>query len=305
MDKKMVDAASGGALINMTPENARTLISTMVANSQQFGSSSEPSRRVHEVSTVSLENKIGKLTDIVNSLVTGKIGPAKVCGICMMPNHLTDSCPMLQDETGTQVNAINNFPGPPQRHTIPTVTLSIPAISQEKFQTQTQSHLQEIDKQISQLAQTVGRLESQGRLRSQTEINLRENVSAITLRSGTVISPVPTQEPEKIEKDKENTSLKSQEEKSSPTSGKVIPSPSSSTYETLPPFPGRLARRDKKEEEKEILDIFKKVEINIPLFDVIQKMPKYAKFLKDLCTNWRRLSDNERVNLNENISAVF
>ncbi|XP_040971845.1 uncharacterized protein [Gossypium hirsutum] len=100
MEKKMVDAASGGALINMTPENARTLISTMAANSQQFGSSSEPNRRVHEVSTVSLENKIDKLTDIVNSLVTGKIGAAKVCRIYTMPNHPTDSCPMLQDETG-------------------------------------------------------------------------------------------------------------------------------------------------------------------------------------------------------------
>ncbi|XP_052877344.1 uncharacterized protein LOC128283956 [Gossypium arboreum] len=199
----MVDAASGGALVNMTPENARTLISTMATNSQQFGSSSEPSRRVHEVSTVSLENKIDKLTDIVNSLVT------------------------------------------------------------------------------------------------------EENVSAITLRSGTVISPEPTKEPEKIKKDKEDTSLKSQVEKSSPTLGKVIPSPSFSTYEAPPPFPGKLARRDKKEEEKQILDIFKKVEINIPLLDVIRKVPKYAKFLKDLCTNQRRLSSNERVNLNENVSAVF
>ncbi|XP_017617797.1 uncharacterized protein LOC108462347 [Gossypium arboreum] len=342
----MVDAASGGALVNMTPENARTLISTMAVNSQQFGSSSEPSRRVHEVSTVSLENKIDKLTNIVNSLVTGKIGAAKVCGICTMPNHPTDSCPMLQDKTGAQVNAINNFPGPPQRPYNPYGNTFNPgwrdhpnmsygnknqnyqprpppfpnqspqktsletiveklAISQEKFQTQTQSHLQEIDKQISQLAQTVGRLESQGRLPSQTEINPRENVSAIILRSGTVISPEPTKEPEKIEKDKEDTSLKSQEEKSSPTSSKVIPSPSLSTYETPPPFPRKLARRDKKEDEKQILDIFKKVEINIPLLDVIQKVPKYAKFLKDLCTNRRRLSENERVNLNENISAIF
>ncbi|XP_052882791.1 uncharacterized protein LOC128291619 [Gossypium arboreum] len=346
MDKKMVDAASGGALVNMTPENDRTLISTMAANSQQFGSSSKPSRRVHEVSTVSLENKIDKFTDIVNSLVTGKIGAEKVCGICTMPNHPTDSCPMLQDKTGAQVNAINNFPGPPQRPYNPYGNTFNPgwrdhpnmsygnknqnyqprpppfpnqspqktsletiveklAISQEKFQTQTQSHLQEIDKQISQLAQIVGHLESQGRLPSQTETNSRENVSAITLRRGTVISPELTKEPEKIEKDKEDISLKSQVENSSPTSGKVIPSPSFSTYETSLPFPRKLARRDKKEEEKQILDIFKKVEINIPLLDVIRKVPKYAKFLKDLCTNRRLLSDNERVNLNENVLAIF
>ncbi|KAG8501425.1 hypothetical protein CXB51_003734 [Gossypium anomalum] len=273
MDKKMVDAASGGALVNMTPENARTLISTMAANSQQFGSSS---RRVHEVSTVSLENKIDKLTDIVNSLVTGKIGATKVYGICTMPNHPTDSCPMLQDGTGAKVNAINNFPGPPQRPYNPygnTFNLGWRNHPNMSYGNKNQNYQPRPPPFLNQSPQKplLRPLlkKSQGRLPSQTETNSRENVSAITLRSGTVISPVPTKEPEKIEKDKEDTSLKSQEEKSSPTSE-------------------RLARRDKKEEEKEILDIFKKVESNIPLLDVI-----------------RKLSGNERVNLNENISAVF
>ncbi|KAK8636612.1 hypothetical protein V6N13_124354 [Hibiscus sabdariffa] len=43
MEMKMIDAASGGALFNMTPTQARELISTMAANSQQFGTTSEPS----------------------------------------------------------------------------------------------------------------------------------------------------------------------------------------------------------------------------------------------------------------------
>ena len=34
MEMNMVDAASGGALVNMTPQQARDLISTMAANSQ-------------------------------------------------------------------------------------------------------------------------------------------------------------------------------------------------------------------------------------------------------------------------------
>ena len=33
----MIDAASGGALIDKTPMEARTLIANMAANSQQFG----------------------------------------------------------------------------------------------------------------------------------------------------------------------------------------------------------------------------------------------------------------------------
>ncbi|KAK9009477.1 hypothetical protein V6N11_036009 [Hibiscus sabdariffa] len=80
LEMRMVDAAGGGAFVNMALNTARGLISTMATNSQQF--SSEPSRRVHEVSTVSLENKIDQLTNIVNSLVAGKIETSRVCGIC-------------------------------------------------------------------------------------------------------------------------------------------------------------------------------------------------------------------------------
>ncbi|KAK8676298.1 hypothetical protein V6N13_034349 [Hibiscus sabdariffa] len=43
MEMKMIDAASGVALFNMTPTQAKELISTMAANSQQFGAISDPS----------------------------------------------------------------------------------------------------------------------------------------------------------------------------------------------------------------------------------------------------------------------
>ncbi|KAK9006939.1 hypothetical protein V6N11_019269 [Hibiscus sabdariffa] len=56
-----------------------------------------------------------------------------------------------------------------------------------------------MEKQMSQFAKTLGRLESQGRLPSQTETNRKENVSAITLRSGTVIEPT-IQEQKEAEK---------------------------------------------------------------------------------------------------------
>ena len=43
MERSMIDAASGGALVDKTPEAARILISNMAANSQQFGTRYEPS----------------------------------------------------------------------------------------------------------------------------------------------------------------------------------------------------------------------------------------------------------------------
>ncbi|CAN6570915.1 unnamed protein product [Malus baccata var. baccata] len=65
-------------------------------------------------------------------------------------------------------------------------------------------------------------------------------------------------------------------------------------------------RQSKKEEaEKDILETFRKVQVNIPLLDAIKQVPRYAKFLKELCTTRRRISNKEVVQVSENVSAVL
>uniref|UniRef100_A0A151UGF4 Retrovirus-related Pol polyprotein from transposon opus n=1 Tax=Cajanus cajan TaxID=3821 RepID=A0A151UGF4_CAJCA len=59
------------------------------------------------------------------------------------------------------------------------------------------------------------------------------------------------------------------------------------------------------EVDKEILESFKKVEVNIPLLDAIKQIPRYAKFLKDLCTHKRKLKGNERISMGRNVSALI
>jgi hypothetical protein len=60
-----------------------------------------------------------------------------------------------------------------------------------------------------------------------------------------------------------------------------------SSFKTIPPFPVSFSRSKKDDKEKEILKVFKKVELNIPLLNAIKQIPKYAKFLKELCTTKR------------------
>nr|XP_027093705.1 uncharacterized protein LOC113714106 [Coffea arabica] len=83
----------------------------------------------------------------------------------------------------------------------------------------------------------------------------------------------------------------------------------SHVYEKLPSQPEAnpemLKKTKRAEKEKEILDVFRKIQINIPLLDVIKQVPKYAKFLKDLCVNKRKLRGDERVMVRENVSAVL
>jgi len=72
------------------------------------------------------------------------------------------------------------------------------------------------------------------------------------------------------------------------------------------PFPNIAIPNKKMEEvEKEILETFRKVEVNIPLLDATRQIPTYAKFLKELCAHKRKLKGNERISMGRNVSALI
>ena len=71
------------------------------------------------------------------------------------------------------------------------------------------------------------------------------------------------------------------------------------------PFPLRFMQSKKEENEIDILETFRKVQVNIPLLDAIKQVPTYAKFLKELCTKRRRILDKEVVRVSENVSTVL
>ena len=72
------------------------------------------------------------------------------------------------------------------------------------------------------------------------------------------------------------------------------------------PFPPRAISNNKMEEaEEEILETFRKVEVNIPLLDAIKQILRYIKFLKELCTNKRKLKGSERISMGKNVSALI
>jgi hypothetical protein len=115
-DRSMIDAASGGALVDKTPEAARNLIANMAANSQQFGTRlGFASQHVNEVNTSSIQQQIANLTSLVRQMAVGNMQTVKACGICSIQGHPTDMCPTLQKEHIEQVNAVGGFLGQQQR----------------------------------------------------------------------------------------------------------------------------------------------------------------------------------------------
>lgn len=61
----------------------------------------------------------------------------------------------------------------------------------------------------------------------------------------------------------------------------------------------------KKRNYNEIMEVFKQVKINIPFFDVIQQIPFYAKFLKDLYTVKQHLNVQKKAFLTKQVSSIL
>ena len=76
-------------------------------------------------------------------------------------------------------------------------------------------------------------------------------------------------------------------------------------YTPSVPFPQRLQKSRRKERFSKFLDIFKKIEINIPFAEVISQMPLYAKFLKEILSKKRKIAEEGIVNLTATCSAII
>ena len=109
MDRSMIDAASGGALMDKALIATRQLISNMATNYQQFGTRVvAPSKAAASEVSVSmvtnnqrLENKLTELTSLVRQLAISQqqnvmaANQQRLCGIFCAFAHLANACSTL------------------------------------------------------------------------------------------------------------------------------------------------------------------------------------------------------------------
>lgn len=130
-------------------------------------------------------------------------------------------------------------------------------------------------------------------------VNPRGNVSAITLRSCKQVNDLATQfESKKLDGQNRHlsSSSSSTKQKKNKDDGVVPNKPLPISHRVT-----QSKKVAKVEIDKEILETYRKVEVNIPLVEAIKKIPKYTKFLKELCIRKRRLRGNEKVSLGRNV----
>ncbi|KAM1489303.1 hypothetical protein ACFXTO_032582 [Malus domestica] len=199
--------------------------------------------------------------------------------------------------------------------------------NQAKAMQNQDKRVDQLEKQIGQIADFVSKFRDLGQLPSSTIQNPKggfETAKAITLRSGKEVGAGSSSKTGH----KEDEKLQIEEEESNqPTARVETPLPpvpmaqpqsnlfnkgknvSNSVYtNVIPPnvpFPSRFLQSKNEEEEKDVLETFRKVQVNIPLLDAIKQIPKYAKFLKKLCTTKKRFREKEVVHVSENVSAIL
>ncbi|XP_027337120.1 uncharacterized protein LOC113850776 [Abrus precatorius] len=71
------------------------------------------------------------------------------------------------------------------------------------------------------------------------------------------------------------------------------------------PFPQRLMSIQRDPHFNKFLGILRKLHINISFVEAISQMRKYAKFLKEMLSNKKKLEEFETVRLNEECSAIL
>ena len=71
------------------------------------------------------------------------------------------------------------------------------------------------------------------------------------------------------------------------------------------PYPKAHSKKDLERHFKRFIDIFKKLEINIPFAEALEQMPTYAKFMKEILSKKRRYNDEETIQLDANCSAII
>ena len=126
IERQMLDASAGGALVDKTPVVAKILISNRALNAQQYegvGQRDTPRQQVNEVSSNSdFQSQLTNITTMLSQFMEGcKIqgNNPSVCAVCSMQGHPNDQCPQLIENGGWEsANAIG-FQGQNQQRNDP------------------------------------------------------------------------------------------------------------------------------------------------------------------------------------------
>lgn len=173
--------------------------------------------------------------------------------------------------------------------------------TQEACSRNQEASIRNLETQVGQLAKQIAQ-RPPGSLPSDTIPNPKgnETANAITTRSGKVLEAVEKKSPEEVIESNSETPPVVVEESVLVQEELKLPKPIIKL-----PFPQRLKKEQSEKQFGKFLDVFKKLQINIPFAEALEQMPTYAKFMKEILSKKRRIVDDESVMLTEECSAIL
>nr|KYP49574.1 hypothetical protein KK1_028658 [Cajanus cajan] len=193
----------------------------------------------------------------------------------------------------------------------------------------TEASIKNLEIQMGQLAKQLAK-NSGGNFSANTHTNPKENCSEITKRGGKRVGVLEDEEEQqekevemregggknneknkKIENAKENVIEGEKlvkevviKKSKSQLARELKMKPKVSSTKDMP-YPLVPSKKDKEKQFARFMELFKKLQINIPFSEALEQMPTYAKFMKDLLKKKRKFIEQEIIELEARCSAII
>ncbi|KAL5550632.1 hypothetical protein UlMin_000808 [Ulmus minor] len=324
--RTIVDAASNGALMSKTYNEAYALLERMASNNYQWPTERVPAGRrvagVHEVSEItSLTAQIASLVNTLNNQqatphqsVNSVQGTGESCVLCN-GNHRFESCPSNPESVcyvgnmNCNNNPFSNTYNPGWRQH-PNFSWSNQGAGQGSnpapqrpqyppgFQQQQKPQTSEFPSSMeSLLKEYMARNDAVIQSQAASLRNLENQV-------GQLANELKNRPPGTLPSNTETGNSGENSEKSGANAA-AMPQQNDQQKRPPPPFPQRFKKQQQDHQFRRFLDVLKQLHINIPLVEALEQMPNYVKFMKDMLTKKRRFGEFETVALTRECSAVL
>ncbi|XP_019172476.1 PREDICTED: uncharacterized protein LOC109167860 [Ipomoea nil] len=319
----LVDTAAGGYTGDKNSDELEAIFESLASNSRQKAVRGRRAT-VHEISTQSeLTTQMAELTKHINLLMTRDSSNREFCAFCNTYGHNSSICMNAKSSQPSYEEA--NYMGSNMGRQLPrndpfsntynpgwrnhpnfswrdqgngnARPMGPPGFQQQGpsgFQHQQYRHFQQPP------APQQSQLPAQEK---KPQLEEMEGAMTVTLRNGKILNEVMKEnEPMRVEKESDKEEDQVPKENSSDqnlTSSIVKP------YVPPIPYPQRLQKRNQDNNFKRFLEVFKKLQINIPFAEALANMPSYAKYIKKIVSNKKKLEEFATVHLNEECSAIL
>ncbi|XP_022864784.1 uncharacterized protein LOC111384697 [Olea europaea var. sylvestris] len=315
----MVDASAGESIMAINVDDAYELYERIAENQSMWPSDREVPRKtigIYKVDVVTalttqmkaITRKLDSLTHSVNMVQT----PAPKGGVCGGRSHYCKwpfgfyshrSASRDQIVAALAYRAQGTLPRDTEKNPKEQV-LAVEAMNYVTIKTPS-------IKPVTLVRAYVSPIPFPQRLQRQPK---NEQVQAITTRSGVQLLEITVKKKE-IEENRvpisgeeqvgqfEKSSNVNQEKQSDNPQVKAIALSNKNT--PLIPLSQRLQNNKMDKQFKNFWNTLRQLHINIPFIDVILQIPNYAKFLKEMLTEKRKLPEHETITLTEECSAII